>query len=91
MWPGVGLVAFGILDYYMLITDLYEREVLTYTVIGGLLVATGVTFKILANSRVKKAVSMYNSYEVAPTLGDNYFPELSFGVTRGGLGLTMTF
>ncbi len=56
---------------------------------GAALIATGATFKIKGKKRVASAVGMYNDY--MNSSAGRHVPELSLGITRGGLGLVCTF
>ncbi len=54
------------------------------------LIATGATFTVKAKKRIARAVDIYNEYTGASAY--NYrAPELSMGLTPGGMGLVLKF
>lgn len=98
LWPGVWFSAGGL--YYILLGMQFGNDSMaigfitryfgiTAFVFGLPFIGTGIALRVKGKRMVGRAVNMYNDYTDSST--GNYFPEISFGITSGGLGLVYKF
>ncbi|MDR2912110.1 MAG: hypothetical protein LBV38_02255 [Alistipes sp.] len=103
LWPGVALSVLGILtmtsaigvkDDWSGLARKYRTSVVgaggAMLAVGASATVVGVIFRGKAKRSLSRAVDIYNEHTRA-SLHNSRAPELSFGFTRGGVGLSYDF
>jgi hypothetical protein len=90
IWTGIILaIAGGAFEYYTLDygDNAYEGLGSIVAGLGVLSIGSGITYKIIGNYNIKKAVSAYNEGQYS----QNHGMELHFGIVGNGVGLALKF